>query len=161
MIVFIGYALSTFTKPLFAVARTAFGVLIVRVSDRVGKGVRTSPRDVLLSESAPESRMGMAFGIHRTLDQLGAIIGPVLASSLILFFGVTVRDIFWLSFIPGSVALIVLLFFVKERVSKSTTETKLLQGMRIVLRGEISYTPPCSRTILHRRLRLLIYPCKG
>jgi len=73
--------------------------------------------------------MGKVFGIHRTLDQLGAIIGPVLASSLILFVGVTVREIFWLSFIPGSMALIILIVFVKEKVGKSTTETKILQGV--------------------------------
>ena len=135
LLVFIGYAFSTMTKPLFAVANTAFEVLVVRVSDRVGKAVRTSPRDALLSESVPEDQMGKVFGIHRTLDQLGAIIGPVLASSLILFLGVTVRDIFWLSFIPGSIALIILLLFVKEKVSKSTTETRILQGMRLVLKG--------------------------
>jgi MFS family permease len=69
------------------------------------------------------------------LDQLGAIIGPVLASSLILFLGVTVRDIFWISFIPGAIALIILLLFVKEKVSKSTTETKILQGVKLVLKG--------------------------
>ncbi|MCJ7631657.1 MFS transporter [Candidatus Bathyarchaeota archaeon] len=135
VIVFIGYTFSTLTKPLFAVARTAFEVLVVRVSDRIGKAVRTSPRDALLSESVPEEQMGKVFGIHRTLDQLGAIIGPVLASSLILFLGVTVRDIFWISFIPGSLALIILIVFVKEKVSKSTNETKILQGVRSVLRG--------------------------
>lgn len=136
LIVFIGYAFSTLTKPLFAVASTAFDVLVVRVSDRVGKAVRTSPRDALLSESVPEEQLGKVFGIHRTLDQLGAIVGPVLASFLILFFGVTVRDIFWLSFIPGSVALIILILLVKERVNKSTAETKILQGVRIVLSGK-------------------------
>ena len=135
LLVFIGYAFSTLTKPLFAVVSTAFEVLIIRVSDRVGKAIRTSPRDALLSESVPEEQMGKVFGIHRTLDQLGAIIGPVLASSLILFLGVTVREIFWISFIPGSIALIILIFFVKEKVSKSTSETKILQGVRLVLRG--------------------------
>ncbi len=135
VIVFIGYAFSTLTKPLFAMASTAFEVLVVRVSDRIGKAIRTSPRDALLSESVPEEQMGKVFGIHRTLDQLGAIIGPVLASSLILFLGVTVRDIFWTSFVPGSIALIILLLLVKEKVSKSTTETKILQGVRSVLRG--------------------------
>ena len=135
VMVFIGYALSTITKPLFAITSTAFEVLIVRVSDRVGKAVRTSPRDALLSESVPEEQMGKVFGIHRTLDQLGAILGPILASSLIVFFGATVRDIFWLSFIPGTMALLVLIFLVTEKVSKSTTETKILQGVRIVLSG--------------------------
>jgi MFS family permease len=135
LIVFIGYAFSTITKPLFAVASTAFEVLIVRVSDRIGKAIRTSPRDALLSESVPEKQMGIVFGIHRTLDQLGAILGPIIASSMMLFFGATVRGIFWLSFIPGSMALIVLIFLVKEKVSKPTTETKILKGVRTVLSG--------------------------
>jgi hypothetical protein len=135
MIIFMGYAVSTLMKPLFAVASTAFDVLVVRVSDRVGKAVRTSPRDALLSESVPENQMGKAFGIHRTLDQLGAILGPVFAASLILFFGATIRDIFWLSFIPGSVALLVLILLVKERGSKAPTETKILTSVKLVLRG--------------------------
>jgi len=138
-LVFIGYTFSTLTKPLFAVTSTAFEVLIVRVSDRIGKAVRTSPRDALLSESVPEEQMGKVFGIHRTLDQLGAIIGPVIASSLILFFGVTMRGIFWLSFIPGSIALTILMLFVQENVSKSTTKTKILQGVRIVLKGRFLF----------------------
>ena len=62
LIVFIGYAFSTLTKPLFAVASTAFDVLVVRVSDRVGKAVRTSPRDALLSESVPDEQLGKVFG---------------------------------------------------------------------------------------------------
>jgi predicted MFS family arabinose efflux permease len=135
VMVFVGYAFSTLTKPLFAVASTAAAVLVVRVSDRVGKAVRTSPRDALLSESVPENQMGTAFGIHRTLDQLGAIIGPVLAFSILLFLGVTVRDVFWLSFVPGSVALLVLLLFVKERVSNAPAETKSLTSVRLILRG--------------------------
>jgi MFS family permease len=135
LIVFIGYAISTLTKPLFAMASTASQVLVARVSDRIGKAVRTSPRDALLSESVPEEQLGKSFGIHRTLDQLGAVIGPILASSLILFLGTTVRDIFWISFIPGTIGLIILIVFVKEKVAKNTGETKILQGIRNVLKG--------------------------
>jgi len=134
-IVFIGYAFSTLTKPLFALSSTASQVLVIRVGDRVGKAVRTSPRDALLSESVPEEQLGRSFGIHRTLDQLGAVLGPVIASSLILFFGATVRDIFWISFIPGSFALIILIVFVKEKVGNKTSETKILQGIKSVLKG--------------------------
>ena len=119
-IVFIGYAFSTLTKPLFALSSTASQVLVIRVGDRVGKAVRTSPRDALLSESVPEEQLGRSFGIHRTLDQLGAVLGPVIASSLIMFFGATARDIFWISFIPGTIALIVLIVLVKEKVGKAT-----------------------------------------
>ena len=139
LLLFVGYAFSTLTKPLFALVSTAFEVLVIRVSDRVGKAVRTSPRDALLSESVPAAQLGKAFGIHRTLDQLGAIIGPVLASFLLLVLGVTIREIFWLSFIPGSLALIILWLCVKERVSTSPTRLRIHPDIRLVLKGSFSH----------------------
>ena len=138
MFVLVGYALSNAVKPLFAVARVPFDVFVIRVSDRVGKGVRTSPRDALLCESVSEKRRGAAFGLHRTLDQAGAIVGPVIASTALLILGFTVRDIFWLSLIPGSIALFIILFLVKERAGKSTSEFKLLAGIKSALKGNFS-----------------------
>jgi len=135
VVVFAGYAFSNFIKPLFAVAQTAIDALVIRVTDRVGKAIRTTPRDALLSESISDKRRGTAFGLHRTLDQTGAILGPVIASTSMLLLGLTARDIFWLSFIPGSIALLILLFFVQERIGKPTGEFKLLQGIRTVLKG--------------------------
>jgi MFS family permease len=135
VIAFIGYAVSTITKPFFAMASSALEVLLVRVSDRVGKAVRTSPRDALLSESVPANQLGKGFGIHRTLDQLGAILGPLLASSMIVVVGARVHDIFWLSLIPGVMALLVIIVVVKEKVSPLTTEPKMWKGVRTVLRG--------------------------
>lgn len=137
LLVFIGYGFSTVVKPLFALAQSWVDVLLVRLGDRVGKGVRTSPRDALLSESISERRMGTAFGLHRTLDQLGAIMGPMIASGLMLFFALTIRDVFWLSFIPGFVALLVLIIFVKERMGKSR-KRPLLGDVRKVLKGEFT-----------------------
>jgi MFS family permease len=118
LLVFVGYALSTAVKPLFAVARSWTDALVVRVTDRAGKGVRTSPRDALLSESTSDEHLGKAFGLHRTLDQSGAIIGPLIASALLLTVGFGLREIFVISFIPGLIALVILLFFVKEAVGK-------------------------------------------
>ncbi len=138
MFVLVGYALSNAVKPLFAVARVPFDVFVIRVSDRVGKGVRTSPRDALLCESVSEKRRGAAFGLHRTLDQAGAIVGPVIASTALLILGFTVRDIFWLSLIPGSIALFIILFLVKEHTGKSTSEFKLLAGIKSALKGNFS-----------------------
>ena len=137
-IVFVGYTLSSAVKPLFSVAQKPIDALIIRVSDRVGKGVRTSPRDALLSESVSEKRMGAAFGLHRTLDQLGAILGPVFASAFMLFIGLTMRDVFLLSLIPGFVALFVLLIFVEERVGKPKGELRMLRGVKAVLKGRFS-----------------------
>jgi len=138
MFVLVGYALSNAVKPLFAVARVPFDVFLIRVSDRVGKGVRTSPRDTLLCDSVSEKRRGAAFGLHRTLDQAGAIVGPVIASAAMLILGFTVRDIFWLSLIPGSIALFIILFLVKEYTGKSTSEFKLLAGIKSALKGNFS-----------------------
>ena len=75
LFVVIGYGVSNAVKPLFAIARAPLDVFVIRVSDRVGKAVRTSPRDALLSESVSEKRRGAAFGLHRALDQTGAIVG--------------------------------------------------------------------------------------
>mgnify|MGYP000535010429 CR=1 FL=1 len=136
--VLLGYALSNAVKPLFAVARAPFDVFVIRVSERVGKGVRTSPRDTLLCESVSEKRRGAAFGLHRTLDQAGAIVGPVVASAAMLILGFTIRDVFWLSLIPGTIALFIILFLVKERASKSTSEFKLLAGIKSALKGNFS-----------------------
>lgn len=133
VMVLIGYAVSNIIKPVFSVAQSAADVLIIRVGDGIGKAVRTSPRDALLSESVSDQKMGTAFGIHRTLDQTGAILGPLLASALMIYAGFTVRDIFWLSFVPGAMALVVILFFVKEQLTKSTGQLRLLEGVRTVL----------------------------
>lgn len=136
--VLIGYGLSNVVKPLFAVAKAPFDVFVVRVSDRVGKAVRTSPRDALLSESVSEKRQGAAFGLHRTLDQSGAIIGPLIASMAMILLGFTIQGVFWLSLIPGTIAFLIILFIVKEQASKSVSKLRLLTGVKIVLRGDFS-----------------------
>lgn len=136
--VLIGYGLSNVVKPLFAVAKAPFDVFVVRVSDRVGKAVRTSPRDALLSESVSEKRQGAAFGLHRTLDQSGAIIGPLIASMAMILLGFTIQGVFWLSLIPGTIAFLIILFIVKEQASKSVSKLRLLTGVKIVLGGDFS-----------------------
>jgi MFS family permease len=138
LFVLVGYGVSNAVKPLFAIARTPLDVFVVRVSDRVGKAVRTPPRDALLSESVSDKRRGAAFGLHRALDQSGAIVGPVIASAAMLIIGFTIRDIFWLSLIPGAIALLIILFVVKERVGKAAGKFQLLAGIKAVLKGNFS-----------------------
>jgi len=113
-LVLFGYALSSFAKPLFALTTTWGQAFIVRVTDRAGKGARTSPRDALISDSIAKSESGKAFGVHSSLDQVGAVLGPLLA--FIVFPYIGFRGIFWLSFAPAMVSLIILLFFVNEAV---------------------------------------------
>lgn len=129
-LVLLGYGLSTFAKPLFALATSWTDVLAVRLADRVGKGIRTSPRDALISESVNEARTGTAFGLHRSIDQLGAILGPVLAFLLIPLIGT--RGVFWFSFVPGALALIVLAPFVRDRKGKGTP-TNVFKNADMVL----------------------------
>lgn len=95
-----GYALAGFGRPLMAFATSWLGVLALRFADRVGKGLRTSPRDALLAASvAPEFR-GLAFGLHRAMDNAGAVLGPLLAA-LLLGAGWALRDIFLVTVVPA------------------------------------------------------------
>ena len=135
-LVLIGYALSSFAKPLFAVT-TAWGqALLVRVTDRAGKGVRTSPRDALISDSIAKSEAGKAFGVHSSLDQVGAVLGPLIAFFTFPFIGF--RGVFWLSFAPATVSLIILLFFVTEAVGLKK-QRHLFENARAVLNGRFIF----------------------
>jgi MFS family permease len=110
--VLIGYGLSTISKPFFAFSTNWIDAFIVRVVDRMEKGIRTAPRDALISDSVSESISGKAFGIHRTIDQTGAILGPIAAFAILQVFDI--QWVFLFSLVPGAVADIILLFFVKE-----------------------------------------------
>jgi MFS family permease len=107
-----GYGVSTACKPFFALSISWFDAFVVRTSDRIGKGLRTAPRDALIADSVPESISGKAFGIHRTIDQMGAILGPITAFALLQI--MDIRGIFFVSLIPGAIAVIILILFVKE-----------------------------------------------
>ena len=122
--VIIGYGLSTASKPFFAVATGWVEAFIVRAIDRIGKGVRTAPRDALIADSIPETISGKAFGIHRTIDQLGAILGPIAAFAILQV--MDIRFVFLFSLIPGVVAVFILIYFVKEvAVVKRHSSTKV------------------------------------
>ncbi|MBX6363403.1 MAG: MFS transporter [Gemmatimonadetes bacterium] len=109
-----GYAIAAFARPFVAVALAAWQVLIVRFADRVGKGVRTAPRDALLAESVAPARRGAAFGIHRAADHAGAVIGPLLATALVLLLPGRLRLVFALAALPGLLAVALLVWRVRE-----------------------------------------------
>ena len=115
ILVIIGYAISTISKPFFIFVTTFIDTIIVRISDRIGKGIRTAPRDALIADSVDESSSGKAFGIHRTLDQIGAIIGPFFAFLILELFGGNIQYIFILSIIPGIASLFILIYYVKDK----------------------------------------------
>lgn len=99
-----GYGLAGFSRPLISIATSWVGVLGIRTIDRVGKGLRSSPRDALLAASVPPERRGLAFGLHRSMDNAGAVLGPILAAVL-LGAGFKVRDLFVISIIPAIMCL--------------------------------------------------------
>ena len=130
-LVLIGYSLSAATKPLFALAGGWADVFAVRSADRVGKGIRTAPRDALISESVPEAKVARAFGLHRSLDQAGAIIGPLVAFALFPFVGFA--GVFYFSLVPGAIAVVILIFFVKEKFVPSGVKRSIAGNIRSVL----------------------------
>ena len=113
-LVVIGYAIATVARPFTAVAQTAVHVLAIRVTDRVGKGIRTAPRDALLADSTDASNRGRAYGFHAAMDNAGAVLGPLIAFVLIRKLDLSLRSVFWLAAIPGVIALVILIVAVKE-----------------------------------------------
>ncbi len=109
-----GYTLSSLTRPLMAMALLPSHVLGIRFLDRIGKGIRTSPRDALIADSTPAGGRGAAFGFHRAMDHLGAVAGPVLAFLLLPLVGENYRAIFWLASIPAALCVVVLVATVRE-----------------------------------------------
>jgi len=132
-LILLGYGLSTLAKPFFAVSASWAHVLGIRITDRVGKGIRTSPRDALLADSIEPANTGKAFGLHRTMDQAGAIVGPLIAFGLLYYF--EIRDVFWFSLIPGVIALFILARYVKERKIIPKNQS-IISNFREVLHGK-------------------------
>jgi MFS family permease len=133
-----GYGIASIVRPFTAMTHTASQVLMIRLTDRIGKGIRTSPRDALLADSAPVNARGRAFGFHAAADNAGAVVGPLLAFLFLKLQGVgsfdgtkrllphdeqALRNVFWLSAVPALVAMIVLIIVVRD-VPKHTEAKK-------------------------------------
>lgn len=128
LLVLIGYTISTIVRPVTGLVTSAWQIILIRMFDRVGKGIRTAPRDALIASAVDESIRGRSYGFHRAMDSTGAVIGPLLAilTLLILFLGFDLKDsllalrwTFILAIIPGMVAIIILVLFVKEASDKN------------------------------------------
>ena len=113
LIVF-GYGLASLVRPMVAIAQTGAHVLAIRLTDRVGKGIRGAPRDALLAASVPAEQRGRAFGFHRAADHAGAVVGPLVALACLQWLGMPVRQVFWVAAVPGALAVMVALVLVKE-----------------------------------------------
>ena len=137
----------------------------------MGKGIRTAPRDALISDSVSESISGKAFGIHRTIDQTGAILGPIAAFAILQVFDI--QWVFLFSLVPGAVAVIILLFFVKEVfiVRKgqaiSPYETTTTKAVAMMMASTVSFVKEnrefaiLIRNIRFRHIQFFFYFIEG
>ncbi len=114
-----GYFLSSLGKLLLFLAYSWPIVLIARIIDRAGKGIRTSPRDAMIADSCESAYIGKAFGFHRAMDTFGACLGPIFALWLLVALKENLRVVFLIAFIPAILAVLLLLLFLKESPIKS------------------------------------------
>jgi MFS family permease len=116
-LVLLGYGLASGVRPFVALATAPWHVLAVRLTDRVGKGIRSSPRDAMIADAAGD-KAGRAFGFHQAMDHVGAVVGPLLATVLIAA-SLSIRSVFWIAVIPGAIA--TLLVAVVREPAKTVT----------------------------------------
>jgi MFS family permease len=119
-----GYGLTGFCRPLIALASVWPVVLLLRFIDRMGKGIRSSPRDALIADVTSPSNRGASYGFHSAMDDAGQLAGPFLTALLLLpFFGLSLRNVIFLSVIPGAIAWLIL-WGIKEKKSSSSPQQK-------------------------------------
>ena len=136
-----GYALANFIRPLLGFATNWLQVLAIRLTDRVGKGIRTAPRDAMIADTVAVKERGLAFGFHRAMDHTGAVIGPLIGFLLVYFIASNrnspsasdYRKIFLLASIPALCAVAVAVFALRETVTKRGEDS--LARPRLSFRG--------------------------
>jgi MFS family permease len=138
-LVFAGYSLANVARPLLGLASSWPGVLVLRFTDRIGKGIRTAPRDALIAGATDATARGRAFGFHRSMDHAGAVIGPLLAYAL-LAAHVPLGQVFLLSVVPGALVLLLLGFGVPKDAASTPAPAPA----------------PLALAILDRRLKALL-----
>lgn len=141
LLVFAGYSLSSLMRPLLAFVTSWQQVLVLRVTDRTGKGIRGAPRDALIADSIEPERRGLAFGFHRAADHFGAVIGPLIAFALLYLWSEnpsepTANDysrIFLIAAIPAILSVFVIAFLVKEQ-KHETADTETVTPIKLSLK---------------------------
>lgn len=134
--VVLGYSIAAVARPLTGLATSWAQVLAIRFSDRLGKGLRTPPRDALLAELAPSHSRGRAFGLQRAMDNAGALVGPILAALLLRFWIAEERTLFLLALVPGVLAVLLLVTRIPEKKGGTTARA-----------APIEISPPLSRPL--------------
>ncbi len=149
-----GYSIASLVRPLVAIAQTASQVLVIRLVDRVGKGIRGAPRDALLAGSVAPQFRGRAFGFHRAADHAGAVVGPLIALACLQWVGMPIRQVFWVAAIPGALAVAVAIAFVREQRQPAPAAPKK-SPLAEPLRGPI--TEPLPRAFWVTMLPILVF----
>lgn len=135
-----GYSVASLARPLLAFAQTWTQVLAIRLTDRIGKGIRTSPRDAMIADTVRVEQRGIAFGFHRAMDHAGAVIGPLIGYVLVILLVANAKSpttgefsrIFLVASVPALIAVLVAMFFMRESAVKSSSETEV---KKLSLRG--------------------------
>ncbi len=120
----IGYGITALVTPLYAFVRIPVQVLFLRFFERIGKGLRTAPRDSLISSSAKHNEAGKNFGFHKAMDNSGAIVGPLAAFILLYLFPLNYTNIFLIATIPAILGVLSIIIFIKEAKSKNTVNNQ-------------------------------------
>lgn len=109
-----GYGLSSIARPMIGLASATSHVLGLRFLDRIGKGIRTSPRDALIADATPKELRGRAYGLHRAMDNAGSVLGPLVAAALMRGLGFSIPDVFLYAAVPAAIAMAVLIVLVPK-----------------------------------------------
>jgi MFS family permease len=117
-----GYFIANAVKPVLAITTAWWHILLIRFTDRLAKGVRGAPRDVMVAESVDKNRLGSAYGLIQSMDSAGAIAGPLAALVLLARFGI--RAVFWAAAVPGALCILVALFGIRETRGREATDIK-------------------------------------
>lgn len=119
-----GYGVAGAVRPLISIVTHWPLLLVLRFIDRVGKGVRTSPRDALITDVTPREKRGAAFGIQRSMDHAGAVIGPLVAAGLLVLAGLKMRMVFFLASIPALIGVLIIIFGIRDAAVAAKPEKK-------------------------------------
>jgi MFS family permease len=127
-----GYGLAALSKPLFPIAQGALELMAARFADRVGKGIRGSPRDAMIADEAPPEMRGRAFGLRQALDTVGALLAPLLAVALMAWLAGNIRLVFWIAAIPAALSFLLSWLVLREtaRPSFQPSTSPLFRGFR-------------------------------
>jgi MFS family permease len=109
-----GYGLAALSKPLFPLAASAPTVMLARFADRIGKGIRGSPRDAMIADETPPEIRGRAFGLRQAIDTAGALLAPLVAIGLMAWFGSDIRAVYWIAIIPAACSFLLALLALRE-----------------------------------------------